>query len=634
MPRSTRRRAALGLLICLAAAVVLGVAVIAEPAGAATPANASHEKVSTLVEPSIVQLHATYEGLVRDEQGIDVTGGKPVAVDTTCSGFIVNASGYIATSGRCMDLDVATDALIDKAAEKAFKANPELEAGTSLSDFKRDAQREWTVVSPKRGHRERPDRNVTATSDLIAAEATEGNTLPVSVRRVRGPENGDVALVKVQAQDLPALQLATDSDIQPGIPSVSVGFRGSANDAAAGLGSTFEPGAIGAQRTVDGGLNRAFEVKAAISPAMSGGPTVDLKGRVLGVNRSRSARSTQVFGLMSPATEILQLLQDVGAPNDLGDASRAYRAALDAFFRGDRGSALAGFDRTLKLQPELKQAEQFRNRAEKLPVARAKEGGGWSEWCIALLSSPVVAALIGLVIRFWRRNRPDDPTSVTPVDAEKVADDAPSLVLEGGRRVAVGAELVIGRRKADLALNDSQVSRRHAVVRPIEGGMEIEDLGSANGTTVNDEAIKTAQRLRNDDVVQIGRVRLTAQVPASHRDITVLATDAMGPHVVVTRGPLAGRCYSVDNDLIIGRQDADLMLDHPQVSRRHAVVRAIDGQLEIEDLASANGTFVNGSRVDGTQRLQAGDGIAIGPVVLEARIGDEPEAASDTVMAA
>jgi pSer/pThr/pTyr-binding forkhead associated (FHA) protein/S1-C subfamily serine protease len=631
MPRSTRRRAAFGLLICLAAAVVLGIAVIAEPAGAAAPANASQEKVSTLVEPSIVQLHATYEGLVRDEQGNDVTGGKPVTVDTTCSGFIVNANGYIATSGRCLDLDVATDALIDKAAEKAFKARGELESGTSLSELKRDAQRDWTVVSPKRGHRERPDRNVTATSDLIAAEATNGNSLPVSVRRVRGPENGDVALVKVQAQDLPALQLATDSDIQPGTPSVSVGFRGSANDAAAGLGSIFEPGAIGAQRTVDGGLNRAFEVKASISPAMAGGPTVDLQGRVLGVNRSRSPRSTQVFGLMSPATEISQLLQDVGSPNDLGDASRAYRAALDAFFRGDRGSALAGFDRTLKIQPELKQAEQFRDRAEKLPAPVERADGGWSEWCLALLSSPV---LLEILRRVFKRRRGTKPPKVAAARAQEVADDAPGLVLEGGRHVAVGAEIVIGRRKADLALADSQVSRRHAVVRPIEGGMEIEDLGSANGTTVNGEAIKTAQRLRNGDVVQIGRTRLTAQVPASHRDITVLAADAIGPHVVVKHGPLAGRCYPVDDDLIIGRQDADLLLDHPQVSRRHAVVRAIDGQLEIEDLASANGTFVNGSRLDATRRLQAGDTIAIGPVMLEARSGDEPDAGAETVMAA
>jgi pSer/pThr/pTyr-binding forkhead associated (FHA) protein len=42
------------------------------------------------------------------------------------------------------------------------------------------------------------------------------------------------------------------------------------------------------------------------------------------------------------------------------------------------------------------------------------------------------------------------------------------------------------------------------VVRPIEGGMEIEDLGSANGTFVNGVAISGSQRLQDGDVVQVG----------------------------------------------------------------------------------------------------------------------------------
>jgi pSer/pThr/pTyr-binding forkhead associated (FHA) protein/S1-C subfamily serine protease len=629
MPRSTRH---LARLTGLVAATAVGAAAIAAPAGAAGPQDASLEKLSSLVEPSIVQLHATYEGLVRDEDGIAVTGAKPTTIDKTCSGFIVNAKGYIATSGRCLDLDVATDALIDQAARRVYERHPEGAGVTTLHEFREQAQREWTVVSAKRGHRARPDREVTATSDLIAAQAPDGEALPVSVRRVRGPENGDVALVKVQAQDLPALELAPEPDIQPGIQSVSVGFRGSASDTAAGVGSSFEQGSIGEPRPVDRGLNQAFVVKAAISPAMSGGPTVDLQGRVLGVNRSRSQRSTQAFGLMTPATEIQELLRDVGAPNDLGDASRAYRSALNAFFRRDRGTALAGFTKALAIQPKLKQAEQLRDRAERLPVAREKEGGGgiWVELIIALLSSPVVLELLRRLRKRWRGPR---PPKVAAAHVRQIADDAPSLVLEGGRRVAVGAELVIGRRKADVVLDDSQVSRRHAVVRPVEGGVEIEDLGSANGTCVNGEAIKTAQRLRNGDVVQIGRVRMTADVPATHRDITVLASEPDGPSVVITRGPLAGWCYPVGTELMIGRQDADLLLDDPQVSRRHAVVRAIDDELEIEDLASANGTFVNGARLTGRQMVRAGDEIAIGPVVLEVRTGDERDAA-DTVMAA
>jgi len=643
MPRSTRRRTSLGRLTGIAAATAVSVAAIAAPAGAATASNASLEKVSTLVEPSVVQLHADFTGLVRDEDGRDVTGGRPVTVDTTCSGFIVNGKGYIATSGRCMDLDVATDRLLDRAAERAFDEHPELAQVTTLSDLKKRAQRLWTVVSPKRGHRERPDRNVTATSDLLAAQAPHGDSLNVSVRRVRGPENGDVALVKVQAKDpLPALELAGDDDIKPGTSAVAVGFRGSANDAAAGLGSSFEQGTVGDAQDVDRGVNRAFVVNAPISPAMSGGPTVDPEGRVLGVNRSRSTRETQPFGLMTPASEITQLLEDVGAPNDLGEASRAYRSALDAFFRGDRVNALAGFQKTLQIQPKLKQAKQFEGRAKELPAPKPQpDGGGWSKWMIALLGSPVLAALIaafGVIIR--RRGRTDEPPSLTPAPEQEVTveqkplERARALVRDDGSRVPVTGELVIGRQDADLVLDDERVSRRHAVVRAVEGGLEIEDLHSANGTSVNGTAIAGRRRLRKGDVIEIGGVRLAADVAPSPHCVTVLAVKPRGSHLVVGNGPLAGRRFAIGEELIIGRQDADVLLEDPQVSRRHAVVRPVDDGLEIEDLGSINGTFVNGARVDVSQRLRANDEIAVGPIVLEAHVDDEPDTGSDTVYAA
>jgi pSer/pThr/pTyr-binding forkhead associated (FHA) protein/S1-C subfamily serine protease len=634
------RRAPFAHLTGLVAATAAVVAVIASPARAAAPPDASLEKVSNLVTPSIVQLHTQYAGLVRDERGHDVNGGKPVKIETTCSGFIVNANGYIATAGRCVDLDVATDRLIDVAASDAFKNHPEqVPDADSLRELKTEAKRDWSVVSPSRRHRERPDRKVTAISDVIAGQAPDSRALPASVRRVRGPQNGDVALVKAQAQDLPALQLAPASTVKAGAPAVSFGFPGSA-DRVAGVAFTpsFQEGSVGEEKTVDGGLNRAFEVGTAFSAAMSGGPTVDLDGRVLGVNRSRPRRPAPASNLISPGAEVQQLLQDVGAPNDLGSTSRAYRSGLDALSRGDRGTALALFDQTLKLQPGFKLAELFRSRAQRLPVP---SDGGLAEWLKLLIGSGVVTSFLGLVgggTRRRRRRRRDNAVSVAADRAPDAGDETPALVVQDGKlaghRVAVHAELVIGRQDVDLVLDDSHVSRHHAVVRPIDGGLEIEDLGSANGTSVNGVAIDGSQRLHDGDVVQVGRVRLTADVARSHREVTVLAGGTSGAHVVVTRGPLAGRCYAVGTELVIGRQDADLLLDHPQVSRRHAVVRAIDGELEVEDLGSANGTFVNGGRVDEPQRLCPGDEIAIGPIVLEARRGDERDLGAATVVTA
>ncbi len=61
---------------------------------------------------------------------------------------------------------------------------------------------------------------------------------------------------------------------------------------------------------------------------------------------------------------------------------------------------------------------------------------------------------------------------------------------------------------------------------------------------------------------------------------------------------------------------ADLQLEDPGVSRRHAIVTQRRGRARILDDRSANGTFVNGRRVVEAE-LQDGDVIVLGQVVLQ-----------------
>jgi pSer/pThr/pTyr-binding forkhead associated (FHA) protein len=84
-----------------------------------------------------------------------------------------------------------------------------------------------------------------------------------------------------------------------------------------------------------------------------------------------------------------------------------------------------------------------------------------------------------------------------------------------------------------------------------------------------------------------------------------------------TDGPLAGRRVEVTSALGLGRQATDLVIEDPQVSRRHASVRPAGDALEVEDLGSRNGTWVNGTRVDGTTRLAPGDRVRMGDTTFE-----------------
>ncbi len=88
------------------------------------------------------------------------------------------------------------------------------------------------------------------------------------------------------------------------------------------------------------------------------------------------------------------------------------------------------------------------------------------------------------------------------------------------------------------------------------------------------------------------------------------------PTLSIKNGPLAGRRLEVATTLTLGRQDVDVAIDDPTISRHHARIRPVDGGLEIDDLGSKNGTWVNGTRIDAPARLAAGDVVAVGEVLM------------------
>ncbi len=76
-----------------------------------------------------------------------------------------------------------------------------------------------------------------------------------------------------------------------------------------------------------------------------------------------------------------------------------------------------------------------------------------------------------------------------------------------GERVEIEDGVTIGRsRDCDLVLYDTYLSTRHAHLSNDEGDLSIEDLGSTNGTYVNQELVKGRVHLERGDVVQVGGV--------------------------------------------------------------------------------------------------------------------------------
>jgi transcriptional regulator with GAF, ATPase, and Fis domain len=78
-------------------------------------------------------------------------------------------------------------------------------------------------------------------------------------------------------------------------------------------------------------------------------------------------------------------------------------------------------------------------------------------------------------------------------------------------------------------------------------------------------------------------------------------------------GPKRGVRLEIEAQATLGRSsDADLQLVDGKVSRQHCRFTIRDGRLEVEDLGSHNGTYVNGERLTAARLLAAGDEVAVG----------------------
>jgi hypothetical protein len=170
--------------------------------------------------------------------------------------------------------------------------------------------------------------------------------------------------LKIDANNLPIVQLADDANLDIGTAILSVGFPGSSDDVTdATLTPTYKDGKINSKKTREDGLIPVYEVSAAMSGGMSGGPTVTLDGKVVGINSFGPAGESQQFNFISPASLIKETLQRNGVKNELSQTDVAYRAGLDAYFKGDYVTAQKKFEEVLAKDPTDSQAQDFKSKA-------------------------------------------------------------------------------------------------------------------------------------------------------------------------------------------------------------------------------------------------------------------------------
>ncbi len=207
---------------------------------------------------------------------------------------------------------------------------------------------------------------------------------------------------------------------------------------------------------------------------------------------------------------------------------------------------------------------------------------------------------------------------------------------------------VVGRDEScDLVVPGMQVSRRHFSIAPVQGGYLLRDE-SANGTIVNGRRVAGTYLLGHGDMLQVGEEELRFEIAgcaasesssdaaptalldlsyvrnAAAMDVTDEIPSVPTATLEIVRGRYAGASFALERPVCeIGRgPQCDVRIRDESVSTSHATLLRKGTTWFVVDLRSANGTFVDGSRVAGEREIASGTRLRLGAVEVEFRMLD------------
>ncbi|GAA0245908.1 hypothetical protein GCM10010492_51690 [Saccharothrix mutabilis subsp. mutabilis] len=381
-------------------AVALALAALAAPPALAAAPSSPEERAAALARPGVVFISVTWHGWVRDKRTGEVFGGTGgFEVKTSCSGAIVTPDGHVATASHCVHTGPhgGGGALFAAAVAELAKVGRVRDEAKARRDFAEHGQAEGAT----------PDSPVDRSIQVERMEAKGSEQVrdiaPATVVDLVAPEDGDVAVLKIPREHLPAMEVR-DEQTAVGTPILAIGYPGSAS---AAVDPSLEPssknGQISARRTQQG--RPFYEFSAAATHGMSGGPVVDMDGGIVGLVSQGSPGETQSFNLAASSQTLTDVLKGKEIKAAVGDHDRDYRTGLDRYFEGDYDAAVEYFDAVLAGSPGHQQASEYR----KLAADKGGKPGGAPTLLIvfAVLCAgiAIATATAGTAVLMTRRKR-------------------------------------------------------------------------------------------------------------------------------------------------------------------------------------------------------------------------------------
>jgi pSer/pThr/pTyr-binding forkhead associated (FHA) protein len=255
----------------------------------------------------------------------------------------------------------------------------------------------------------------------------------------------------------------------------------------------------------------------------------------------------------------------------------------------------------------------------------------------------------------------------TPSVATATGPELWTLFSEGNSWKLSAATYVIGRGEVDIRIEDGYASRRHAQLDVTAENVTLTDLGSSNGTFLGERRLDAnlPEQLGPEDSFRIANTSFTLEQPADAESATVAAggqevaepggintmeADNQGALQTDSEGTVIDEGSQLTDDQPVqerfepsashwelrrANETIEVVMGEMTLGRKEAASRIVEGDsyisgchcrliasedtLEIIDLHSTNGTYVNDARLDPEQpwKLQTGDKLRIGQTTFE-----------------
>ena len=447
--------------------------------GGALPIQTAQSRASEMISPATVFVQIDWNAQVVLNDGSII----PVTWSMGCTGFVVNPEGYIVTAGHCVDdgrEGAQHDAVLNVVQKVVDSGRWSAAEGKAILNEVDLGQYPLTVKGTLADSRPDRDVHVSVGGGKAQSNGDVGKTgLSARVLDFRPSSAGDVALLKVEASNLPVATLAPTDSIQVGQPVLAVGYPLdlAANAKNTEIALTNRSGVINSLDTQgehgSGGLY--YETSTTLNQGMSGGPVINLDGGVVGLASWASTTNTSQNYFIVPSLVINEMLAGK-VTNTPGRVDPLYRKGLGDYYAGYYTDAIADFDQALSIMPNLQlaidkksDAAQRRQQFGDQPKPQAAPGDQHSIPSLFIIAGEALGALLVLVggALMWRRHRRRVHRGRHATGSFPATDDSP--MASGAARPATGSfPPVNDMRGARTARNWSAVG--HGMLNDTHGG--------------------------------------------------------------------------------------------------------------------------------------------------------------------